>query len=642
MAFHYGRDAAITGINNYHTQSQERNALVYHLLRTGGADWLWECDGEVGPNAQNPNHVADGNMEAAGTAQYAVIGTGVIAKDTSIFKAGTQSLKITSNASTDGARTVALLTMTNSIGRSFDAFDSLTGPANEIMTINDNNVPFTTNNVGGLLTISGCPGNNGTFVVTQFISAGSLKYQNPSGGPSSPPPGSYVIDNPYEIALWYRNNTSSTWNVNVDRGDGSPITVGTLPPTGATWTLAHFSFVTKSTGSRYVYFVCTGIGVNELHIDSLLVFRSNYEYQRLNAYGIDGVLANPDTFSSASYVPSAKDVGRWLLIWDPTTPKNTGWYKIITDLGSGVVQVSMRSGTATFTAGTGLTWRIVDIENQFNHMGPVHQYSCGWGLQMPHSSGWRLFMRGNYESYEYNYWATLWAAPNGDATFDMSTGQFYKDGPSTQKSRQGIYRYRDDTTELTHETGAPGNTGGGIQTRTWLMTDDDISFVDVVHTYPAFPGQEGHFFAGYIGSDPTLPGIEEFYLLARTTSALGELPWGSGAPSNGVSWYNGTTFDPQGEAVRGAGAVLGYNAASDVRAQSNASDNPWSGEEVLYPLPILRDPETQYGCPAESEVNGKGLYMGRSNLSYLTTFDSNQYLHFYDGFCWKWSGEAII
>lgn len=623
----------------------ERWALIYHLMRCGGADWQWECDGEYGPNAYNPNHVADGDMESSGTAQYVAINSATISKNTSIVKAGTQSLEVVSNAQNDGVVTVALLTMTSVVGRNFDAFDSLTGPVNGIMTINDNNNPFTMANVGCPITITGTgnAANNGTFIVTEYVAAGSIKYQNPGGAPDPMviPLGSYVIRAPYDIAIWAYNDSGVAWDVEVDQGDGSFVNVGTIPDNGGTWLLYHYDFETLSTGVRYIRIMDSSASgqPHTIYIDSILTFRSNFEYQRLNAYGTDGVLGNPDTFYSPSYNPDAKDIGRWLLVWDITYPPNSGWYKIIADLGGGVVQVDMRSGTAAFAAQSGLTWRIVDVENQFGSNGatPNHQVSCGFGLQSPHYSGWRLFMRASRPAQ--TYFDVIWAAPDGTATFNMSTGAFYLDGPSTQRSREGVYRYSDSTTKLIYGTIAPGTAGAPLTTRTWLITDDDLRFIDCVHWHQGGTSH-GHFFIGYAGSDPTLPGIESFALLARTdfSSSGNEMSF---VFSELDSWYTGGMFSPDDQAVRGSVGSLGYSSASCVIEQSNASDNPWSAEEVIFPLILIRDPEGVDGCPAQFEADC-GLNMGRANLPTLATFDSDNYLHFQNGFIWKWSGEAII
>lgn len=635
MAFHYGRDANIAGLGLNDNWGQ-RWALIYHLTRCAGADWLWECDGEYGPNSQNPNHVADGNMETSGTASYVAIGTATISKDTSIFKAGTQSLKVISNAQNDGVRTVALLTMTNVVGLAFGAGDTITGPVNGVMTIFDAAASFTVSNIGCPITLTGTAANDGTFIVTDFVATNSIKYQNPLGAPEAPPTGSYSIRSPYEIVLWAYNNSGVAWNVDVDQGDGSYVNVGTIPDNSGVWTLYHYDFETLSTGSRYIRIVDPAAAgqPHTIYVDSILVFRSNFEYQRLNAYGTDGVLANPDQFSSASYVPDSKDIGKWLLIWDATNPSNSGWYKIITDLGGGTVQVDMRSGTAVFTANTGLTWRIVDVEKQFEHTTPTHQASCGFGIESPHTSGWRMFMRACRGASASPQYDMIWAAPDGTATFDMSTGAFYLDGPSTQKPREGVYQFNDSTTNLTHLTARPTVAGA---TRTWLITDDDLRFIDMVHWYTV-SSSHGHFSIGYLGSAVSLPTIESFSLLATTVTGGDEMGFSF---ANTRSWYYGTTFSPDGQAVQGSAGALGYSTNSCVIDQSNASDNPWSSEEVIFPLILIRDPEADDGCPAQSKSDA-GLYMGRANLPDLATFDSDNYLHFKYGFIWEWNGEAII
>lgn len=643
MAYHYGRDALINSSASANRNNGQTSALIYHLLRTAGCDNLWECDGEVGPNGMNPNHVDDGNMEEVGTAKYVTVGAGsAIAKDTTIVDSGLRSLKITSGAGVNfGARTIALLSMVSPAGRAFDAGDSLVGPTAEKMTLNDNNNPFTTNDIGCPITITGegNAGNNGTFIVTKFNAIGAIEYQNSSGVAVAPPTGSYEIRRPYEITLWAYNNSGVAWNVDVDRGDGSYYNVGTIPHNAGVWTKYHYAFETLSSGSRYIRIVDTSGSSHEIYVDSMMVFRSSYEYQRLNVYGSDGILTNPDQFSTAgSYTPNQRDVGRWLVIWDATNPKNTGWYKIIANLGGGSIQVDMRSATATFTNQGGLTWRIVDVENQWRGARPNHQQSSGFGIESIHGTAWRLFWRmANTATTNYNFdW--IWSSPE-DTDFDRSTGNFYYTGPSTQRYREGPYRYGDFSTQLAHGTFG-GITAGVLTSRTFLMTDDDISFISVVH-WNVTDAYHGAWSVGYMGADASHPGIEEFSLIARSAAFSTSSDEIAFSFTNYNAWYYGTTFLPDGTATLCSIGSYGYGASTAVIDQSNASDNPWSAEEVIYPIPLLRDVDGTLGYPSEREIS-KGMYMCRANLPTLATFDSNGYLHFKNGYCWKWNGEAIV
>jgi hypothetical protein len=644
MALRYGRDAyfAGTGMTSYHNFQQEASVLIYNLLRVGGAEWIWECDGEVGPNADNPNHVTDGNMETSGAANYAAVGTGAVAKDSTTYQAGTQSLKITSNASGDGGVTSALLSIRNATGRAFDLSDVLTGPTLEQMIVNDNNTPFTTADIGALITISGeaNPGNNGTFVITKYIDTTHIQYENPSGT-GTVPTGSWVINAPYEIVLWAKNSSGVSWDVEVDQGDGSFVNVGSIPDNSGVWTRYHFQFVGLSSGSRYIRVVCPSAGVHEINIDSLLVFRSVFEYARINKSGSDGILTNPDRFSTAgSFTPSDKDIGRWLLVWDAAHPENCGWFQITSVAAPGVVVVSMRSGTATFTNASSLSWRIVDL-NQFWSFPPSFWQSCGFGIKSPHSSGWRLFSRLCLRSSGGNYFTAIWAAPNDEASFDMSTGTFYPDGPSTQRTLQGpaSYKYNDATTYLTLLTVSPTNAGYTDAHRVWLMTDDDLSFISHYHMWNHNTNC-GFYVVGYMGADPSLPDIEEFAVLAPRVVASGEeTTWDD---NDAYAAWGGVTFSPDGKLVRMTRADFGYGGtAGDVVNMSNAGPNPWSGEEVIWPMQLGRDPTFEAGCPAERETD-IGIYAGRQNLPVLATFDSNEYLHLSKGVIWKWDGVSIL
>jgi hypothetical protein len=662
MAFHYCRDANIIGTASYHGNWPERTAFLYHFMRVNGCRWIWECDGQVGTGL-NPNHVEDGNMEETGVPiKYVGVNGGVVSKDAVEFKSGSRSLKISSTNGGDGGRTVALLSMSNVVSRSFDAGDSLTGPVNEIMTLNDNNNPFISDHGGRLITFTGetQPGNNGTFVLTRQLGAAQIKFQNPSGVATSPPTGSYVIRCPYEIVLWAFNDSGVTWDVTVDQGDGVLVTVGTIPDNSGVWTEYHFQFATLSTGSRYIYITCPTTGAYEINIDCFQVFTSMFESHRLNAngdgdaghYPADGQLINPDHFSSASYVPSAKDIGRWLFVYDPTNPTNSGVYKIIADIGGGVVRVDLRSGTATFTTSlANLCWRIVDIEGQFHWTAsstPAQILTCGVGFESKHSSKWRLFHRHMLMTGTtlISRGTVLWASPE-DTDFDSSTGHFYTDGPSSMRSRQGEYTYWAGSTPpsvFQHVTAGPGSTAAST-TRTFIMTDDDCSFFNLMHWRTATDG--GSYSVGYTGSDADHPGVEEFILWSRSDSSNFPCEWDTEGSLSYTStmWNGGTGFSSYELAVPSTLGLLAARYVSDtsiVINQTNNGDNPWSGEEIVYPAPIVRDHTGDEGCPSIREANGMGLYMGRNNLPQLATFDSNQYLHFNYGVIWKWNGAATL
>jgi len=648
MAKHYGRDAYLPDLSMYGVNQTGSVQILYHMLRVAGCDWLWECDGDVGPRATNPSHVTDGNMQAAGVTDWDKVGgSETLVKDTVNFVSGVQSLSVTSTTSGDGVRSKAFASITPPVNEGpFASSNYLTGPVNNIMTFHRASIAAKATWVGNRVTFSGCvnSGNNGTFEVTRCVSGGGYYFYNPSGTAedmSGSSPSKYtVINYRYELCIYALNNTGFAWNVQVDPGTGSYGAVGTIPSDGV-WKLYHFTYYVTGSGSNYVQIVDSAIGGHTINIQSINVFRSHFEYRSRNVYGTQGAITNPDLFDTSgdSYTPTTDDVDKFLFTWDADHPENSGYYKII-GVSGGKYQLDLRSGTATLTthATTNLPWRIVPVQDQVWEsltICPAYVTGAGFGLETPHTSKWRFFNRlagsGSVNP------SVVWAAPT-DVDFDHSTGTFYKDEPSTQRWRTGDYVSGGPNQHFW--CGDYTSTTGSVDrsSRDWFMTDDDLSFFAFFHWSNLTSPDHAHLLVGYMGADADHPGVQEFALLAKYGSPANVQE----ATFNGGSLQNGTVFDPEERAAKCTASVLGYATTTlSVIGQANACPNPWSGEEHLDPLILVRDPDYNQFCPSEREAD-VGVYMARTNLPPLSTFDSANYLHFANGLVWEWSGESIV
>lgn len=654
------------------------NAVLYHFLRVAGWEWLWECDGNRGPHAENPSHVPDGNMQLDGVANWAAVNTGTRAKDTSIVHSGEQSLKIDALAAGDGVESASLTDMkAPGPSGSTGTGDSLSSPVNGIMEFTENGNPFSVGNelLGATIYFNGSviPANDGYFPIVHHFGGSNDKIGifNPAGTgegyitPNPPTtPGyviSYSITYRYEIVLW-AYNAADAWDVLVDPGTGAFGSVGTIPNNGGVWTRYHFTFHVTGGGAVKLRILSSGVGADTVYIGGVQCFRSSFEWMASdegytysadasNIKGTAGVLTNPDRFSTAEYTLGPERVGQHLFVWDPTNNKNSGCYEIVADLGGGVIQVNMRSPTATFTTQTGLVWRIVNIQN-FTSGGcipnspmPEWQQSAGFGLESPHTSKWRFFARQNQSSGQTVKNTQMWTAPE-DTDFDFSSGTFYQSGPSVMRNRadhwvrnvggggisrkmhgwRGLYTYFIGTTV----------------SRTFIMTDEDGAFFHFVH-YSTHNDQHGCHLQGYLGSSPQHPGIMTFYQFA---------PWESVSGDNEIYFDDdyrhfgamGTGYDENGLARRATLGQLGYgNAAEDALTQTNKKANPFSGREWLHVPFIGLDPEGDDNVGGEMDGDDCGVYQGRTDIAAdLSTFDSDQYLHFDSGLVWEWSGEGIL
>lgn len=662
MALVRGRDARFDELfsTTYGGGQHFANLMLYHMLRVAGWQWRWECDGEVGPNSSNPNHVEDGNMEAALVAKYTAASGGLFVKTTAEkYEGQSQSLMVTSDGSGEsGVKTVALLNMTNPTAMTLGvAPDDLSGPAADgSMTILENG------GTAGSMGFIGCravcsgftdPANNGTFPVrdpyySAAPTANYCKIQNPSGVAQAGLAGAAVsMERKYDVVVYAKNSSGVAWKVCVDPGDGVFDVLGTIPSTGA-WGTNHFEFYATSTNARYVQIMDDSGGVHAIYIGGISVFRSIYEWAPENVYETGtGEVNNTDRFNTdgSGHVMGAADVGKWVFLWDsnPANPTNSGWYKIIADIGGGVVQLAMRSTSAVFTASTGLNWRMVDVDSQcMNGSGmPNSHLSCGFGIESPHASKWRYFTRMSAPSGNQCKGSMVWSAPE-DTDFDISDGHFFYTGPSTQRNKAVPYAYATVVATPGQQSWQGMGATGVAAHREWLLTDEDGSFFMLVH-WGVTSAEHGVVLCGYMGADAEHPGIEEFACFA----AWEAIPVGNNMLLFDSQYYRfggyGIGFSPEGRAVPCSIGSLGYSAAGAYcpTNQSNGGDNPWSGNEWLMPLLIIRDPDGVFGCYSERDSD-IGIYRGRENLTNLDTFDSDLKMHFDTGLVIDWNGVDTL
>lgn len=651
MAKHYVRDAYVQGPTAVYSDSTTvpMSMVIFHMLRLGGAKWLWECDGAIGPYAASANHVVDGNMDAAGVLNWTVVGTALLSKDPSEVMHGTQSLEVVSKAIGDGVQSSALLSMSGPNSITHTTSHYLTASLGYVQVWKNSGYNYPPDLYGGRITVVGCanPGNNGTFPIVNVIGNGEIEYFNPAGVSeflSGAVTTSY--ERPYEVVIWAKNDSGVAWDVEVDPGTGSFAVVGAIPSDGV-FKAYHFSFWCSGSGNCYVQVTDPNWSTDHtIYIDGISVFRSLYEYLQTNEYGTGGSVTGADTFNKGS-AASTYDVGKFLMFWDDAHPENTGCYEIIALSGSDY-QLDLRSGTAALTSpSAGLDWRIVDLKRttlsgRTLDSGDAAFGSPGFGLESPHSSKWRFFCRMYTQPSYSNRTRTFvnWAAPR-DEDYDISSGHFYNYGTTTLALSGGYRRY--DGGQFIwggYNTGSTAADSGG---RLFLMTDDDLSFF----TFFCRPQVSASGIAGLVGmsgADPYHPGEEEFvFFIPRSGSQQVASSLQVGFDGNlDRCTTRGVSFAENEQPIVACCGVLGFGTSTaDVLTISNASASPFSGEEHIDPLYILRDKDGDAGWYSERDFTN-GVYMGRTNLTDFTTFDSDGFLHFKSGWIWEWNGVAVL
>jgi hypothetical protein len=646
MSRHYVHDALISGTNGAYGCSKTSVQLIeYHFLRVMGCAHIWECGGSA---SNDPGHVPDGSMQVSGTGSYTPIGTGpaTLLKDTATKRSGIQSLKITSYDANDGVQTSILTGMTAAGSESLNG-DTIGNASAGITTLSALDNSYYTDIVGCRAILSGCTNlaNNGTFNVTAYVSSSSIRIDNPSGVAETPGAGATLVtQRRYEVDIWALNNSGHSWTVSADPGTGVIGSIGSITSDGV-WTLYHFYFYLTGAGNRYVY-ITDPVGSSYIHVNGINVYRSHFEYRVSNIYGTGGTFTNPDLLLTSGHTPTANNTGMYLFVCDTGVPNNSGCYEIL-GVSGGKYQLSMR-GSKTFnpTGSVVTNWRIVDIDNQkFDTIDIDNGYFPGWsgfGLESLHTSKWRYFNRllslGGYTSR--NRYTVCWGSPV-DCDFNFSSGEFYKTGPST--TRGWCIPYSNDTGDTQYQVSGGGNTNSYDRSvRVFMMTDDTVSFFSIVGFDVGRAGDSFGFF-GYTGADPTMPGIEEFAFLCKydTTysGTASEFGFDGGATR---AFRYGVMFDEDGIAIPVCAGVVGVGASTvDPMSMSSACVNPWSGLEHVDPVLLIRDPTLIKQRPAEKEIT-VGLYMGRTNLATLATFDSANYLHFVNGLVWAWDGCTVL
>lgn len=441
----------------------------------------------------------------------------------------------------------------------------------------------------------------------------------------------------YEQVIWVYNNSGQSYSLDVYNGSslsGSPVS---LPSNGA-WTSYRISFTKAAPGSAYMVVNSPGgAGSYDIHIDSCMTFESFFEYgPGMIAEYSDGQIFASNEFNSASYSFTGADVGRHVVIWDPTNLGNSGIYEI-TSVATNATLDFRAGGAETLTTATGLSWRLIDInEAPKTEVTSANESACGWGLQSPDTSGMRLFMRHREDGGTLNKFIVLWSSPE-DSDFNVLDGNFYANAVTSQR-RTDTYQWSKSTSQNLYNWVASVN-ASTTSARLYLMTDDDGTFVAVALRLDttALHG----FLVGYTGAAADFSTIETWVMFA---------PYNSATQSTNNWLHENDTYRmfnrglcvEGGQSVTAGALVYGCKSNSIEPVQmTNAKANPFDSEEWLQPLIFFRNKEYAGYRHGEKECD-VGVYLGRQNMTDFTTFDSDNYFFFKSGTVWDWPGISVI
>lgn len=442
----------------------------------------------------------------------------------------------------------------------------------------------------------------------------------------------------YRLAFWAYNNTGQAWDVQVDTGTGSFVSVGTIPSDGA-WTLHDFGFTTNSSGTAYFQILDTNGTHDIIYVDSVVLRESWFEYRGVIAEDLsgspDGQLLNGNEFHTASYTFTAGDIGRYICVWDPTNIGNSGVYRINAAPAIDAVLDLRAGGTPALTPQTGLRWRLVDATEApgVSNNLPTTETHSGWGLQSPHSEKWRFFMRASSVSGNSNIWLTTWSAPY-DVDFNVENGNFDDTALSTHQyspvySKSGQFTGRNFS-----------NYGWYNQAtfqRLYLQTDDDGSYLYMVMRGGdgvTALNSEGTLAVGFTGADSYHTLRESFVHFGKRGTDIAltrSMYWGDDNYDRRVP-YNGIQVisEDRIQMARCVWMHLGYgnSTAGNKHQYNNARSNPFGDVLMLYRPRLAKDfYGTETFMPTEKVVTDWGIWESIPYINDWVGVDSNQYFH---------------
>lgn len=689
---HWVRDVLLPfDTGNYHGNQHRAFYVMYHFLRTCGWENIWECDSRIHEQVSeaegetNPNTCPDGDMEAVGVASWTVTDPGVLGssreKSTDQIYYGAQALKVT-------------------LFSEYNAGAEVKGRKPKESYVNSSNILYPYHIIdSGHHYKHQCRfrvfNNSGKTLKARMFGGGVNENRTPS-------------DDGYTD--WINLTSTGDWQeYQIEYSQFSTIT-------GDTADDVRLEILLPEPGSSVHSAV---FYLDMVHTYRALFERPDQSGMNLVVDGTDGVIANGDEISAASYTFTASDVGSFVAVYDPDNPGNSGVYPILSISGASAV-LDLRSGTASLTSASGRTFRVFPLST--DDLITDRGRSAGFGLKSPHTSGFRVFFRLVLPTTGARQHVQMWACPDDVATFHPINAAIDLNGPSTQNSRTEVYDYSASLDNIGNRHATCGtfyNSGDSpTDSHLYLMTDSLGAFLSFFHWDSYTVNAHGVFALGYLGSSALRPNEQSFAVICRWDDMIYGNPENQWINNNDSFSYNCTTFDHYGYAVRCILASMGLGTVATTPFTQGGGPNPFSGEEWLVPLYVLVDPFEEYGSPG-AFIMDTGHYRGRTNLPDLAPFggvvgegdslsfstptvtltDSaglftsdmvgkditisdatnpgnngtftvasyisatqitytnasgvtetssfhwavamNSYLHFSNGYCWEWSGEAI-
>jgi len=337
----------------------------------------------------------------------------------------------------------------------------------------------------------------------------------------------------------------------------------------------------------------------------------------------DGVLTATDyTFSSASALFAAGDVGKFLVMVDATNEENCGIYEIDTFTSSSIVTVKWYTTGGNFpTASTGITWYLIDGETAGDPRNDDY-----YVLEVPHATS-PYTMKCRYLGFgggSFNGSGTgIEVAPEASAwnvgTHTWNTG--VRDRLFERKVTRGFVN------SAHGRTFAYGHTDGSH----WMVWDHHINATGVKEG-------AGVTILGALESSPAPDAEELVYAWGQGLSSNNSASWGRSIVDTVQEMSWGSVWSERGGLAEDVYWLSWYDSADIFRA--NVGVNARTSKRDALPIWTMRDPLNAGDNWAPwGEIPTAHMVVATVNiLGEHVSFDSDNFLHIRDDLVIPWPG----
>lgn len=339
------------------------------------------------------------------------------------------------------------------------------------------------------------------------------------------------------------------------------------------------------------------------------------------ATGSDGAFAGSTvTFTSASNPFTIADVGKFLVMLDPTNPENCGIHPITVFNGTGSVDIDFFS-SAFPTSASGITWYLLDDGSQ------------GSG-SIPNTLGDYAVLRANHASYPWEIKLTL-----KDGTVGPNVGGAQVEVAAESGAWNAVGNTWNTGVALLTERCFQGKYYQDINSRMYMVADTEASFV--------------FYFCDMVGRGTKVATQISLITPNETRGARERLTISGKYPGDNTS-SNDTGKSDDSDlgyvnvwSEKGNKEVLAWwqgwmpEGSSQDWFLQDMGVNVRTGERDSFPIWLTIDPivSADYLFGPLGEIPTNRMRLATANIvGEYATFDSDQWMHWKQGLVVPWNG----